>query len=51
MTVAEACTFMADPSLSAVDIKEKQAFLASKGVDAFVITQSSCTAPEDNVQG
>merc|ERR1719487_1715862 len=51
LSVQQACKFMADPSLDKVDIEEKKAFLASKGISDFVIAQSSCTAPEDNVQG
>ena len=42
MTVAEACKFMADPSLASASVADKNAFLASKGVDAFVIAQSEC---------
>ena len=51
MTVAAACKFMADPSLDSLSVADKKAFLAAKGVDAFVIAQAECVAPEDNVQG
>ena len=51
LSIPDACKFMADPSLDSVSIADKKAFLASKGVDAFVIAQSECVAPEDNVQG
>ena len=51
MDVPTACKFMADPSLDSVSVADKKAFLASKGVDEFVIAQAECVAPEDNVQG
>ena len=51
MTVPNACKFMADPTLDGMSVEQKAAFLASKGVDAFVIAQATCVAPEDNVQG
>merc|ERR1719472_439815 len=51
VSVPDACKFMADPSLDTVSVADKKAFLASKGVDAFVIAQSECVAPDDNVQG
>merc|ERR1719329_218539 len=51
MSVPQACTFMADPSLEGMPLEEKSAFLASKGVYAFVIAQSTCVTNEDNVQG
>ena len=51
MSVPDACKFMADPSLDGMLVADKSAYLAFKGVDAFVIAQASCVAPEDNVQG
>jgi len=51
MDVPAACKFMADPTLDSVSVEDKVAFLAAKGIDSFVITQSTCVAPEDNVQG
>ena len=51
MSVSNACKFMADPTLDGMSVEQKAAFLASKGVDAFVIAQATCVAPEDNVQG
>jgi hypothetical protein len=51
MSVAQACTFLANPSLAGASTADKKAFLASKGVSAFVIAQSECVAPEDNVLG
>ena len=50
-SVPAVCKFMADPSLDSVSVADKKAFLASKGVDEFVIAQAECVAPEDNVQG
>ena len=44
MTVAQACAFMQDPSLSSMTVEAKLEFLASKGVDAFVGSQASCTS-------
>ena len=49
MTVAEACNFMADPSVASVSYADKKAFLASKGVPAFVIVEAACTAPDTNL--
>jgi len=44
MSVPQACTFMAmAPSVS---FEEKKAFLLSKGVSEFVITEAACTAPD-----
>jgi len=51
MSVPQACKFMADATLEGMPLEEKSAFLASKGVDAFVIAQSTCVTNEDNVQG
>ena len=51
MSVPNACKFMADPTLDGMPVEQKAAYLASKGVDAFVIAQATCVAPEDNVQG
>ena len=51
MSVAQACTFFADPALAAVTTADKKAFLRSKGVSEFVVAQAECVAPEDNVQG
>ena len=51
MSVPDACKFMADPALDGMSVEQKAGYLASKGVDAFVIAQASCVAPEDNVQG
>ena len=51
MSVPNACKFMANPALDGVSVDVKAAYLASKGVNAFVIAQASCVAPEDNVQG
>ena len=51
LSVAQACMFFAaNPS---VDAAEKKAFLASKGVSEFVITQAECTASgmESTVHG
>ena len=50
MSVPNACKFMADPTLDGMSVAQKAAFLASKGVNAFVIAQATCVAPEDNVQ-
>ena len=50
MSVPNACKFMADPTLDGTSVAQKCAFLASMGVDAFVIAQATCVAPEDNVQ-
>ena len=50
MSVPDACKFMADPTLDGMSVAQKAAFLASKGVNAFVIAQATCVAPEDNVQ-
>jgi hypothetical protein len=47
MSVPAACNFMADPALNAVSVSDKKAFLASKGVDEFVIAQAECVAPKD----
>ena len=42
MSVGQACAFFAaNPS---IDASQKKAFLQSKGVSAFVIAQSECTA-------
>jgi len=49
--VPEACKFMADPTLEGMSVEDKSAFLASKGVDAFIIAQATCVTNEDNVQG
>ena len=49
--VPEACKFMASPALEGMSVEEKSAFLASKGVDSFVIAQATCVTNEDNVQG
>ena len=49
--VPAACKFMADPTLKGMSVEDKSAFLASKGVDAFVIAQATCVTNEDNVQG
>ena len=46
MGVAEACTFMADASVAGVSFEAKKAFLAGKGVSAFVIAEAACTAPD-----
>ena len=46
MGVAEACTFMADPSVAGVSFEAKKAFLAGKGVSEFVIAEAACTAPD-----
>ena len=51
VNVPEACKFMADPTLEGMSVEDKSAFLASKGVDSFVIAQSTCVTNEDNVQG
>ena len=51
VNVPEACKFMADPALEGMSVEDKSAFLASKGVDSFVIAQSTCVTNEDNVQG
>ena len=51
MSVPNACKFMADPTLDGMSVAQKATYLASKGVDAFVIAQATCVAPEDNVQG
>ena len=51
MSVPNACKFMADPTLEGMSVEDKSAFLASKGVDAFVIAQATCVTNEDNVQG
>ena len=51
MSVPDACKFMADPSLGGMSLEDKSAFLASKGVDSFVIAQATCVTNEDNVQG
>merc|ERR1740130_965944 len=51
MSVPNACVFMADPALDGVSVEQKVVYLASKGVDAFVIAQATCVAPENNVQG
>ena len=51
MSVPQACKFMADATLEGMPLEEKSAFLASKGVDEFVIAQSTCVTNEDNVQG
>merc|ERR1719483_1300517 len=51
MGVPNACVFMADPALEGMSVEDKSAFLASKGVDSFVIAQSTCVTNEDNVQG
>merc|ERR1712106_608989 len=51
MSVPDACKFMADPTLEGMSVEEKSAFLTSKGVNAFVIAQSTCVTNEDNVQG
>jgi len=40
MSVPQACKFMADPTLEGMPLEEKSAFLASKGVDPFVIAQA-----------
>ena len=49
VSVQQACAFMAaNPT---IDVEQKRAFLQSKGVSDFVIAQSTCVAPEDNVQG
>merc|ERR1740139_1067021 len=42
MSVPDACKFMADPTLEGMSVEEKSAFLASKGVNAFVIAQATC---------
>ena len=49
--VPEACQFMSDPALEGMPREDKSAFLASKGVDSFVIAQATCVTNEDNVQG
>ena len=49
--VPAACKFMADPTLEGMSVEDKSAFLASKGVDAFVIAQATCVTNEDTVQG
>ena len=46
MTVAQACAFMADPSVAKVSFEEKKAFLSAKGVPDFVIAEAACTAPD-----
>lgn len=46
MSVAQACIFMADPSLESVSFADKKSFLLSKGVSSFVITESACTASD-----
>jgi hypothetical protein len=46
MSVPEACTFLADPSVASVSFAEKKTFLESKGVSAFVIAEAACTAPD-----
>ena len=51
VSVPEACKFMADPTLEGMSVEDKSAFLASKGVDSFVIAQATCVTNEDNVQG
>merc|ERR1740133_231589 len=51
MSVPNACVFMADPTLEGMSVEDKSAFLASKGVDAFVIAQATCVTNEDTVQG
>jgi len=51
LTVSQACAFLADASLGSLSTADKKAFLASKGVSAFVMAQAECVAPEDNVQG
>ncbi len=51
MSVPQACKFMADATLEGMPLEEKSAFLASKGVDEFVIAQATCVTNEDNVQG
>ena len=51
MSVSQACTFLADPSLSGVSTADKKRFLTFKGVSAFAMAQAECVAPEDNVQG
>jgi len=44
MSVPQACAFMAmSPS---VPFEEKKAFLLSKGVSPFVVTEAACTAPD-----
>jgi len=44
MSVAQACAFMQDPSLSGMTVEAKLEFLATKGIDAFVGSQASCTS-------
>ena len=44
MTVAQAAAFMQDASLTGTSAEAKAAFLESKGVDSFVITQAACTS-------
>lgn len=46
LTVAQACTFLADPSVASVSFADKKAFLASKGISEFVIAEAACTAPD-----
>ena len=36
-----ACKFMADPTLDGMSVAQKAAYLASMGVDAFVIAQAT----------
>merc|ERR1719487_625924 len=49
MSVPQACIFMAaNPTVTP---EAKAAFLLEKGVSPFVIAQSDCTSPADNVQG
>lgn len=46
MTVAQACAFLADPSIAGESFEAKKAYLASKGVSDFVISEAACTAPD-----
>jgi len=46
MSVPQACTFLADPSLMSVDFAAKKVYLLSKGVSEFVITAAACTATD-----
>ncbi len=42
---------MADPTLATVSLAAKKEFLLARGVGPFVLAQSECVAPEDNVRG
>lgn len=43
-TVVQAMKFMQDPSVTNMPVEAKAAFLASKGVDAYAISQAACVS-------